>query len=397
MNRLFTVLSLAFLGLIAANCNKDDGNGGNEVVNLRDRKEVREENDKQLLHYLDNNYMIVDGENITFDSITSKKYEGQPVLSKDPRFSTTTIKSDNYEYEAYRLPNGNTSLKFTKPKDELEYNIYYIIISNPNDGIVSSLQNKNENAPISTMDSLYIKSNTYSLKNELAQTDGIGGYFSFPITLKEFGYMSQGIYSLIPAQLKTAERQILTKVKTATNVRIPENGNGIYKYDNPGRIIAFIPSGVGYFNAGTGGKVKAYQPHIIDMTLITKRERDHDGDGILSKYESQRVIDETMKLGRGLTDQEIYNMNLKISDYFDFDTDGDGIPNFLDDDDDGDGVLTKTELQHKPEGATKFITLPYYDLELLKPCGTIYRYLDKSCFPDINKEGFPDWKNAGKK
>lgn len=390
MNRLFTVLGLAFLGLTAANCNKDDGNGGNQVVNLRDRKEVREENAKQIEHFIDNNYLIEKNGIISFDSITSKDYQGQPTLRKDPRLTSAKITSDNYEYESYRLSNGNTSLKFSKPKDTLSYKVYYLILSNKNDNVIST-NKKNENAPISTTDSVFVKTKAFSLKNEsyspYTKEGNIGSYYSFPLTLKEFGYMSQGQYLLIPDQLKTGERQILTKVKTATNIKLKPDGTYGYDEGSAGRIIAIIPSGIGYFNAGYSNIVKAYQPHIIDMTLITKKERDHDGDGIPSKYEVEAV----MKLGREVSDQELLDMKLTIHDYFAYDTDGDGIPNFLDDDDDGDGVLTKTELQYKDKKKdTKYRTLKYYD-PLLINCNTgTYRFLDKTCFPD-QKDGEIIW------
>ncbi|MCC9041373.1 EF-hand domain-containing protein [Myroides sp. M-43] len=392
MNRLFTILSLTVLGLIAANCNKDDGNG-NTVVNLRDRKEVRDENDKQIKEYLEKNYLILDGENIRFDSLSNPNATSKIPLIQDKRIEIIyqEITSDNYEYEAIRLSNGSTSLKYTKPKDSLAYTIAYFIVPDA----VGTKQEGKEHS-ISTIDSVFVKTKSISLKNEQFTTNGMGNYFSFPVTIKEFAYMSQGNYQMIPAQLKTAERQILTKVKTATGVKTSSDGTPIYDKGSAGRIIAFIPSGVGYFNAGFGSKLKAYQPHIIDMTLVSRKERDHDGDGILSKYEAKKVIEKSLQLGRALTDQEILDLKLTIKDYFGFDTDEDGRPNFLDDDDDGDGVLTKVELQYK-DANNKKAYYPYSHSELLKPCGTTYRYLDRSCFPDIDKEGFPDWSKAGKK
>ncbi|EHO06660.1 EF-hand domain-containing protein [Myroides odoratimimus] len=384
MNRLFTVLGLAFLGLTAANCNKDDGNGGNEVVNLRDRKEVRDENAKQIEEFLAKNYLIIEGDNIRFDSIRPNANAMPLKDDKRIEIKRDTIKSDNYEYEAVRNPNGTTSLKFSKPKDELEYTIAYFIVPDA-DG------NKQEGKGdyISTIDSVFVKTKSYSLKNESFDNNGsIGNYYSFPITLQEFALMSQGNYGLIPSQLKTAERQLLTKVKTAPTTALGENGVPTYEKGSAGRIVAFIPSGVGYFNAGYGSKLKAYQPHIIDMTLIAKRERDHDGDGILSKYEAKQVIEKSSELGRALTDDEIRALKLTIKDYFDFDTDGDGVPNFLDDDDDGDGVLTKTELQYKDKNNKKAY-YQYYD-PILKTCSNVFRYLDRTCFPD-QKDGEVIW------
>jgi len=389
MNRLFTVLGLAFLGLTAANCNKDDGNGGNQVVNLRDRQEVRDENAKQIEKFLSDNYLIIEGDNIRFDSLSNPKATSQTPIKDDKRIEIKyqKITSDNYEYESYRLSNGNTSLKFSKPKDTLSYKVAYFIVPDAN-----NKKQVGEGQPISTMDSIYIKTKMFSLKNEVALDNSyMPSYYSFPLTLKEFGYMSQGLYPLIPNQLKTGERQILTLLKTATNVKIADDGRPTYDKGSAGRIVAFIPSGIGYFNAGYSNKVKAYQPHIMDMTLIAKKERDHDGDGIPSKYEVEAV----MKLGREVSDQELLDMKLTIHDYFAYDTDGDGIPNFLDDDDDGDGVLTKTELQHKDKDATKYRTLKYFD-PLLKTCSDVYRYLERSCFPD-QKDGEIIWPQKSNK
>lgn len=359
MNRLFTVLSLAFIGLIAANCNKDDSSGGSSVVNLRDREEVKNENEKEIEEYLKHHFIKEDGDKISFDSITNneKSIWDDPRLVKD-----FILKSDLYEYQASQNPNGTTSLKYTKPKDELEYKVYYLVIN----------EGKGEKA--SPIDSTYVKMNSFTLKGELFNPIFPGEFYSFPTTPKEFAILvnGQNISKNVPQQLKSAERQLLSKIKTATGIKTGEDGLPTYDKGSAGRIVGFIPSGLGYFNTGAS-KLKSYKPHIVDITLINKLERDHDGDGILSKYEVkvQKPVEE-----------------LTLEDYFDFDTDGDGIPNFLDDDDDGDGVLTKTELfKEKVNGVNTYYN---FDDPALKTCNDIPRYLDKSCFPD-QKNGEIIW------
>ncbi|MEZ4970157.1 MAG: hypothetical protein R2814_10995 [Flavobacteriaceae bacterium] len=61
---------------------------------------------------------------------------------------------------------------------------------------------------------------------------------------------------------------------------------------------------------------------MFEVNLLATNTADHDRDGVSTILED---LD-----GDG--------------DLFNDDTDGDGIPNYLDADDDGDGVLTKDEL-----------------------------------------------------
>lgn len=353
MNRLFTVLGLAFIGLIAANCNKDDSSGGPQIINLRDREEVKIENEADIETYLKTHYIVEDGENISFDTIT----KGEPSILDDKRLvKDFTLKSDLYEYEAIRNPNGTATLRYTKPKDELTYKIYYIVI------------NEGKGDMASPIDSTYVKTNNLTLENEQFNPNTPGEFYSFPTTPQEFSFIANGQFTRVPKQLKSAERQLLRKIKTATGV----TPNGQYDQGSAGRIIAFIPSGLGYFNAGAGS-LKSYKPYIVDLTLINRIERDHDGDGILSKFEVnvQKPVEE-----------------LTLEDYFSFDTDGDGVPNFLDDDDDGDGVLTKTELfKERVNGVNIYYE---YNNDTLKTCSDIPRYLDVNCFPD-QKDGEIIW------
>ncbi len=354
MNRLFTVLGLAFIGLIAANCNKDDSSGGPQVVNLRDREEVKNENEAEIEAYLKSHFIVENEDNISFDTIT----KGESSIWNDGRLvKDFTLKSDAYEFEPIRNPNGSTTLKYTKPKDQLSYKVYYIVI------------NEGKGKTASPIDSTYVKTNNFTFNNESFSPNIPGEFYSFPTTPQEFAYISNGQYTKVPKQLRSAERQLLRKIKTATGV----TPNGQYDEGSAGRIIAFIPSGLGYFNAGADGKLKAYKPYIVDLTLINRIERDHDGDGILSKneVEVQKPVEE-----------------LTLEDYFNFDTDGDGIPNFLDDDDDGDGVLTKTELfKERVNGVSTYYK---FDDEALKTCSDIPRYLDITCFPD-QKDGEIVW------
>jgi FKBP-type peptidyl-prolyl cis-trans isomerase FkpA len=98
------------------------------------------------------------------------------------------------------------------------------------------------------------------------------------------------------------------------------NTDESFYYENAGKGILFIPSGLAYGNL-IQSAIPENSPLIFQITLNDVNIADHDNDGVLSKLEFPIGSDE-------------YNT---------FDTDGDGIPNYLDADDDGDGKLTKDE------------------------------------------------------
>lgn len=132
--------------------------------------------------------------------------------------------------------------------------------------------------------------------------------------------------------------EIIPNFKTGT---YSSNADGTISFDNFGAGVMFIPSGLAYFNMPSGS-IDPYTPLIFNFKLYNLRFRDHDGDGILSKYE--------------------YG---DFSGYIPIDTDGDGKPDYLDKDDDGDGFLTKFEIRFPvttgtpPNEVTTYHYYPY--------------------------------------
>ena len=108
-----------------------------------------------------------------------------------------------------------------------------------------------------------------------------------------------------------------TNFKGGTKVINPDES---FYYENYGKGILFIPSGLAYANIPQV-TVPENSPLVFQITLQSTHKSDHDNDGIRSILED---LD-----GDG---------NVKNDD-----TDGDNIPNYLDTDDDGDGILTKDE------------------------------------------------------
>jgi hypothetical protein len=98
------------------------------------------------------------------------------------------------------------------------------------------------------------------------------------------------------------------------------NQDESFFYENFGKGILFIPSGLAYGNFAQGF-IPSNSPLIFQITLKDVNDSDHDRDGILS------ILEDLDNDG-----------NVKNDD-----TDGDFVPNYLDADDDGDGKLTKDE------------------------------------------------------
>ncbi|MBE0423212.1 MAG: FKBP-type peptidyl-prolyl cis-trans isomerase [Lutibacter sp.] len=102
------------------------------------------------------------------------------------------------------------------------------------------------------------------------------------------------------------------------------NSDESFYYENSGKGILFIPSGLAYGNSGQS-VIPPNSPLVFQINLLDVNIADHDNDGVASYLE----------------------FPIGSDDYKTFDTDGDGIPNYLDADDDGDGRLTRDEDTNK--------------------------------------------------
>ncbi|RWX02599.1 FKBP-type peptidyl-prolyl cis-trans isomerase [Flavobacterium cerinum] len=129
-----------------------------------------------------------------------------------------------------------------------------------------------------------------------------------------------------------------------------------------GAGVMFVPSGLAYYNKPPSNLVPAYATMIFTFKLYDVTYTDIDGDGILNKDETIEGVD--------------------LQDY---DTDGDGTPNYLDTDDDGDGYLTRTEITMPNTGVGSNPPVPavLYEFANIPICsvGGLPLHLDKGCFP----------------
>ncbi len=336
MKSLFKIVLLVSLMLSLVGCPSDDSSTSYDV---RDRQEVYEENILDIEDYLKTHYMTLDANNnVEIDTIL-------PTTTEPSLWNQT-----NYPLQSITVKNDTRTSLLTDGRydDVVDYKLYYIKL------------NEGGGATPTSVDSTFVAYKGWNLENDEFDRNNTGVWFSYPdVNTSISGF-----------------RQILKTIKTAPSPPT-EGTDGTLTYSNYGNVIVFVPSGLGYYSSGSSN-IGAYASIAFQIKLFALKERNHDKDRVMSKYE------------------DLNNNN----DYFDDDTDGDKIPDFLDTDDDGDGFLTKYEVK-KP---TPFLgTSNYYpfnpsitepkgipskdiiDTDTNEPDGTtptrLRRHLDKNTKP----------------
>jgi len=319
MKRFFTSVVILSCSLLLWNCKDDDNT---KEIKERDRQEVFNKDISDIESFLKSNSIEVLETGVKFDSVAS---ESSNSIWKQTQYPLRSITLKNLPYAT----NSSTG-KVEKVEDNVEYKIYYLVI------------NEGGGEKPSIHDNIFTAYTGYNLDRSV------------------FDNLPFGFWSGYPANGSSIEtiagyRQILEQINTASGVI--ENEDGTYTYDNPGRVVVFLPSGLAYFSSSTSN-IDAYSPIIFDIKSIAFKEVDHDNDGILTKYEDVN--------GNG--------------DLWDDDTDGDGKPNFLDVDDDGDGYTTREEITYTVQENGETIK-KIYPFDEIPNCqnGSVKKHLDKSC------------------
>jgi len=319
MKKIFTSVVFLSISLLLTNCKPDDNTS---VVNDRDRNEVYNEDITKIETFLKTNSIEVLENGVKFDTVTS---EATNSIWKQTAYPLQSISLKNNTYQI-----SDRTGKYEKIVDAVDYKVYYLV-----------LNGGGGNEP-------FIYDNIYT------------AYTGYKLDRTSFDNSQTGFWSGYPTLGSATEtisgyRQILTQIKTAEG--ITENSDGTYTYNNPGRIVVFIPSGLAYFSKNAPG-LSAYEPIIFDIKSILSLEVDHDNDGILDKNEDLNN-----------------NGNL-----WDDDTDGDGRPNFLDVDDDGDGITTREEITYTIQENGQTVK-KLYEFDKIPFCtnGSIKKHIDKTC------------------
>jgi FKBP-type peptidyl-prolyl cis-trans isomerase len=288
--KYYFILIITCLSLFS--CSKDDNSV--ETEPLRDYGEQYAKDNDSIEKYL-NNYYI-------------EKITDEPGKTEDQDIKMTKIPVGGTQAPIMSLLNSATFPKLlirNVQLNDVPYKIYYLVLR---EGVGEKPTN---------VDGVYAAYKGMLL-NETVFDQSIN---------------PQGLYNLdgvtqssgIPVIRGWSE--IFPQFRTGTYEESDLN-DGTLKYNDFGAGVMFLPSGLAYYSSGSGS-IPSYTPVIFSFKLYEVRRYDHDNDGIPSYLED---IDGDsylpLTIGVGVKD----------------DTDGDGIPDFLDIDDDGDGFTTRSEI-----------------------------------------------------
>lgn len=284
MRSLLKIVFFAAFFSFLTSCRPDDSTS---TIENREYSEVYEEDEVEIEEYLKSNYIEFDADN---NATVTKIPEGGTQTSIWNQYST----DGGLTFPSIPVKNDARVSLATDGRvdDDVDYKLYYIKL------------NQGGGTTPTSVDSTLVAYKGWNMSNVVFDENQSGAWFSFPSTISAI----------------SGFRQILKEIRTeVSNI---ENPDGSVTRNDFGNIIVFIPSGLAYF-AGSRTNIPAYSPIVFQIKLFSLKERDHDGDRVLSKYE------------------DLNNDN----DYFNDDTDGDKIPDFIDMDDDADGFLTKEEVK----------------------------------------------------
>jgi hypothetical protein len=153
------------------------------------------------------------------------------------------------------------------------------------------------------------------------------------------------------------------------------NADGSITHYDFGAGVMFLPSGLAYYNTGSGS-IPAYSPLVFSFKLYELQRLDQDNDGIPSYLEDLNGDGYVRVLATGVVNPD--------------DTDGDGVPNFLDVDDDGDNYTTRLEIT-KPAGTNSGLSAYFpYDPIVDNPLTTAIETETKGV-PEYSAAGTPDY------
>lgn len=270
--------------VVFSSCKKDDDVEGTATIVIRDRGEQQETDKALLLDYLESHYY------------NSSDFDASNTNPKIKDLVITNLEGGG------NIPTGSTLLKDAiEIKNtffrDVDYE-YYVLKLNQGGGTESP----------TFADNVSVVYEGFDLENEV---------FDSAITPVSFD-----LTSLIPGW-----RKVLTGFNTAES--FIELGDGNVDYLNHGTGVMFLPSGLAYFSTATGG-ISTYESIIFKFEMYGMSENDHDGDSVPSYKED-------------LNNDGEFLLNTDADTLDGDDTDNDGSPNYFDADDDADGVLTINE------------------------------------------------------
>ena len=325
MNKIkfYFILSMLSLALFSCSKNKDE-----EVTPPREYSEQYPTDLKDIEEYLKTYYI----EEVTTDFDIK--------ISKIPTGGT---QKSIWEQTTYPLEFRVVNLH------GLKYKLYYLVL---NEGIGESPSN---------VDAVFT-----AYKGDYLQQVTKDGVTTLTVTEFERSSNPQQFFQLTSVIRGWSEVFPLFKKGTYTS-----NSDGTVSYKDFGAGVVFIPSGLGYYNSGSGS-IPSYAPLVFNVKLYEVQRNDQDGDGIPSYLED---LD-----GDGymysFTNTTLYPTKPTTNPD---DTDGDEVPDCFDVDDDGDNYTTKLERSYKDaNGVTKYYE--FVDIPFCTGGNGKKRHLDPKCY-----------------
>lgn len=254
--KLNAIIYIFILGLVIVSCKKDD-----DDIIPHDPVAQALIDDELLVEYLQTHYYIPPADGASFGVIDTILNGEESLFLK--------VKTENLTFE------------------EVSYKLYYLI---GEEGAIDFYPTKT--------DSVLAKYNGFELDS--TNFDKNTNFNWHPLLDRIEGW-----------------KYGLPFFKGGTNISQP--GEPL-AYENTGKGVIFMPSGLGYAQFGSGS-IGFNEPLIFHLEVALVKRVDTDDDGIFNFYED-------------------LNGN---KDYNDDDTDENTLPDYRDSDDDGDGKLTKDE------------------------------------------------------
>lgn len=299
MNKFKFYFIVLITTITVFSCSKNDDSVSTEP--LRDYQTQYDTDIKDIEEYLKTNYIEVinaPGQTTDQDVTISKLIPG---------------KTSIWDQKEYKLIN-----KIVK-QDGIEYTLYYLI-----------LREGTGQSPCNVDNVLTSYKGTYiSRSSETATPPSVLSTTQFDEMILPQTFFQLFTTEAIPLR---GWSEVFPQFKTGTYTA---NSNGTINYKDFGAGVMFLPSGLGYYNAGAS-TIPAYAPLIFSFKLYEIQRTDQDNDGIPSYLEDLNGDGYMRILGTGVDNPD--------------DFDKDGIPDFLDVDDDGDGFTTRLEIT-KPGGS----------------------------------------------
>lgn len=334
MNNFFKITLLFILGLTIVSCSKS----GNDTEPARDYTEQYTKDLANIETFMHTHYMQVvndpgntDDQDVTFTIIpaggTQTSVWDQTTYPIKTRLVTVIQNDIDVTYKIYYLQ----LRQGTGTNSKSPCNVDRVLTSYKGEYIYDSVDDNN----VSTI-----------ISHQFEESINPQSFFNLTSVIRGWS-------------------EIFPQFKTGT---YSGNPDGTTSYADFGAGVMFIPSGLAYYSASTGG-IPAYSPLIFSFKLYEIQRMDQDGDGIYSYLEDIGGPD-----GANVPDGYMRTMAEGVVNPDD--TDGDEIPDYLDPDDDGDHFTTISEIKNPLTG----IAYPFADIPTCGGTGNgKKKYLDPSC------------------